>query len=180
MRDAFFVKFCTCFEKRRVYLSGFMRNFTEVKTETTMIIIGLDHRGIRTTKLEPTRHFYEDLIGLKSGHRPSALATSGYWLYAGKKPIIHLIEGSDDSTDAAKDRREELTNAGGQTHLALTVEGARDIVDRLKKASVPYWDRLFRNPIMYQVFVEDPNGLLIELIDRNPGDIAGPICKVVE
>jgi len=98
-----------------------------------MIIIGLDHRGIRTTKLEPTRHFYEDLIGLKSGHRPSALATSGYWLYAGKKPIIHLIEGSDDSTDAAKDRREELTNAGGQTHLALTVEGARDIVDRLKK-----------------------------------------------
>ena len=157
-----------------------MRNFTEVKTETTMIIIGLDHRGIRTTKLEPTRHFYEDLIGLKSGHRPSALATSGYWLYAGKKPIIHLIEGSDDSTDAAKNRREELTNAGGQTHLALTVEGARDIVDRLKKSSVPYWDRLFRNPIMYQVFVEDPNGLLIELIDRNPGDIDGPICKVVE
>ncbi len=160
-----------------------MQNFNEVKTETTMIIIGLDHRGIRTTKLELTRHFYEDLMGLKSGHRPSALATSGYWLYAGKKPIIHLIESSDDATDAAdaaKGRREELTNAGGQTHLALTVEGARDIVERLKKASVPYWDRLFRNPIMYQVFVEDPNGLLIELIDRNPGDIAGPICKVVE
>ncbi len=157
-----------------------MQNFNEVKTETTMIIIGLDHRGIRTTKLELTRHFYEDLMGLKSGHRPSALATSGYWLYAGKKPIIHLIEDSEDATDAAKGRREELTNAGGQTHLALTVEGARDIVDRLKKASVPYWDRLFRNPIMYQVFVEDPNGLLIELIDRNPGDIVGPICKVVE
>ena len=157
-----------------------MHTFVEVKMETIMQIIGLDHRGIRTTKLEPTRRFYEDLIGLKNGHRPSALATSGYWLYAGEKPIIHLIEGSGVSSDGASDCGDELTNAGGQTHLALTVEGARDVVDRLKKASVPYWDRLFRNPIMYQVFVEDPNGLLIELIDRNPGNITGPICKVVE
>ena len=145
-----------------------------------MEVIGLAHRGIRTTKLESTRCFYEDLIGLKNGDRPGALTTSGYWLYAGEKPIIHLIEGSDASSDGASDYKEILTNAGGQTHLALTVEGARDAVDRFKKASVPYWDRLFLNPIMYQVFVEDPNGLLIELIDRNPGDITGPICKVVE
>ena len=145
-----------------------------------MQVIGLDHRGICTTKLEPTRHFYEDLIGLKNGDRPGALTTSGYWLYAGGKPIIHLIEGPGDSSNGASDYREKLTNAGGQTHLALTVEGARDAVDRFKKASVPYWDRLFLNPIMYQVFVEDPNGLLIELIDRNPGDITGPICKIVE
>jgi hypothetical protein len=33
---------------------------------------------------------------------------------------------------------------------------------------------------MYQVFVEDPNGFLIELINRNPGEITGPICKVVD
>ena len=45
---------------------------------------------------------------------------------------------------------------------------------------VTYWDRLFRDPVMYQVFVEDPNGLLIELIDRKPGEIDGPICKIVD
>ena len=77
-------------------------------------------------------------------------------------------------------RREELTNAGGQTHIALTVEKARDAVDRLREANVPYWDRLFRDPVMYQVFVEDPNGLLIELIERKPGEVDGPICKVVD
>jgi len=145
-----------------------------------MKIIGLDHRGIRTANLEASRHFYEDLLGLPQGDRPAALGTAGYWLYAGDTPIIHLIEDSDGSVDPDVTPRQQLTNAGGQTHIALTVEKARDAVDRLNEAGVSYWDRLFKNPVMYQVFVEDPNGLLIEMIDRNPGDIDGPICKIVE
>jgi len=145
-----------------------------------MKVIGLDHRGIQTTKLEASRHFYEDLLGLEQGQRPGALPTKGYWLYAGDNPIVHLIEHPDGLNDEPVARREKLTNAGGQTHIALTVEKARDAVDRLHEANVPYWDRLFRDPVMYQVFVEDPNGLLIELIDRNPGEIDGPICKVVD
>mgnify|MGYP005640781797 FL=1 len=145
-----------------------------------MKVIDLNHRGIRTTKLEATRHFYEDLLGLEQGHRPSALPSKGYWLYAGEKPIIHLVEDSDGSIDGTNTPREDLTDAGGQTHMALTVEKARYAVDRLIEAGVPYWDRLFKNPVMYQIFVEDPNGFLVELIDRNPGEINGPICKIVE
>lgn len=145
-----------------------------------MKVIGLDHRGIRTADLEASRHFYEDLLGLESGHRPGALATKGYWLYAGDTPIVHLIEDSDGTANADVTPREQLTDAGGQTHIALTVEKARDAVERLSDAGVPYWDRLFRDPVMYQVFVEDPNGLLIELIDRKPGEIDGPICKIVD
>jgi len=145
-----------------------------------MRVTGLDHRGIRTADLEASRHFYEDLLGLEQGHRPGALVTKGYWLYAGDVPIIHLIEESDGSIGSGKTRREELVDAGGQTHVALTVENGRTVVERLIGAGVPYWDRLFRNPVMYQVFVEDPNGLLIELIDRSPGDIDGPICKIVD
>ena len=145
-----------------------------------MKVIGLDHRGIRTPHLEASRHFYEDLLGLKNGDRPAALGTNGYWLYAGDTPIIHLIEDSDGSVDPDVTPRKQLTNAGGQTHIALTVEKARDSVDRLREAGVTYWDRLFRDPVMYQVFVEDPNGLLIELIDRKPGEIDGPICKIVD
>ena len=145
-----------------------------------MKVTGLDHRGIRTAKLEASRHFYVDLLGLEQGHRPGALATKGYWLYAGETPIIHLIEKADGSTGSGHTPKEKLTDAGGLTHVALTVEKARDAVDRLTEEGIPYWDRLFRNPVMYQVFVEDPNGLLIELIDRNPGNIDGPICKIVE
>ena len=145
-----------------------------------MKVTGLDHRGIRTADLEASRHFYEDLLGLEQGHRPGALVTKGYWLYAGDVPIIHLIEDSDGSTGSAGTRREELVDAGGQMHIALTVENGRTVVERLIKANVRYWDRLFRDPVMYQVFIEDPNGLLIELIDRNPGDIDGPICKIVD
>ncbi|NQW01002.1 MAG: VOC family protein [Rhodospirillales bacterium] len=144
-----------------------------------MKVIGLDHRGIRTANLEASRHFYEDLIGLQQGNRPGALATKGYWLYAGDTPIIHLIEDSDGTTSPPQGLSETLVDSGGRTHVALTVEGGRAAVERMNDAGVPYWDRLFKNPVMYQVFVEDPNGLLIELIDRNPGNIDGPICKVV-
>lgn len=144
-----------------------------------MKVLGLDHRGVRTAKLEASRHFYEDLLGLESGHRPAALATKGYWLYAGETPIIHLIEDVNGEQTNANPPREDWTSAGGQTHIALSVEDARSSVERLKEAGVPYWDRLFRDPVMYQVFAEDPNGLLIELIDRTPGVIDGPICKIV-
>lgn len=154
--------------------------FTNVIVEESMTVIGLDHRGIRTTKLESTRHFYEDLLGLKQGHRPSALETKGYWLYAGDIPIIHLVEDSNGSVDDNYTPRENLTESGGENHIAFTCAEARNVIDRLVEAGVPYWDRLFRNPLMYQVFVEDPNGILVELIDRNPGDITGPICKIVE
>lgn len=144
-----------------------------------MKVVGIDHRGIRTSRLEETRHYYEDLIGLKRGFRPPALPSTGYWLYAGDQPIIHLVEDTN-ATAPGTGRSEDLTDAGGRTHIAINVEGARDAVDRFREAKVPYWDRLFRDPLMYQVFSEDPNGLLIELIDRNPGEITGPICRIVE
>ncbi len=145
-----------------------------------MNIIDLDHRGIRTGKLEDSRHFYEDLLGLPRGYRPANLKTKGYWLYAGETPIIHLIEDRNHTVGKYFRPREKMDNAGGQTHIALTVKGAREAVHRLEKAGVQYWDRLFKDPIMYQVFAEDPNGLLIELIDRNPGYIDGPICKIID
>ena len=145
-----------------------------------MTVIGLDHRGIRTSKLESTRQFYEDLIGLKQGYRPSAFESKGYWLYAGESPIIHLVEDNNESEDDKITTRENLTDSGGENHVAFACAEARTIVDRLIDADVPYWDRLIRNPLMYQIFVEDPNGVLVELIDRNPGEISGPICKIVE
>lgn len=143
-----------------------------------MKVVGLNHHGIRTAKLEASRHFYEDLLGLEKDVRPSTLPSQGYWLYAGESPIIHLVEDSTGSINDPNIPRTDLTNAGGETHLTLTVEKARGAVDRLIEADVPYWDRLFKTPIMYQVFVEDPNGLLIELIDHNPGEITGPIFKI--
>lgn len=144
-----------------------------------MPAIGLDHRGIRTADLEASRHFYADLLGLDIGPRPAALPTDGYWLYAGGHPIIHLVADADDSVDPAGPPRADLTDSGGETHIALTFSGARAVVERLREAGVPCWDRLIRAPLMYQVFVEDPNGLLIELIDRTPGDIDGPIDTII-
>ncbi len=144
-----------------------------------MTVIALDHRGIRTSRLEDTRHFYEDLLGLENGFRPTAFDTKGYWLYAGDRPIIHLVEDTNTSGNGGEAQRETLTDSGGDNHIALACTEARKVVDRLAGADIPYWDRLVKDPLMYQVFVEDPNGILVELIDRSPGEISGPIHKIV-
>ena len=50
-----------------------------------------DHCAIRTTRLEETRRFYVDALGLEVGARPP-LTVPGYWLYADGRPVVHLIE----------------------------------------------------------------------------------------
>ena len=97
-----------------------------------MNVIGIDHRGIRTAKLEESRRFYEELLGLRRGDRPASLPSNGYWLYAGDQPIIHLVEDVDGSAAVPDGPRETLENAGGQTHIALTVENARAAVERCR------------------------------------------------
>ena len=56
-----------------------------------MALESLDHCAIRTTRLEETRRFYVEALGLEVGPRPP-LALPGYWLYAGGRPIVHLME----------------------------------------------------------------------------------------
>ena len=56
-----------------------------------MALESLDHCAIRTTRLEETRRFYVEALGLEVGPRPP-LSLPGYWLYAGGRPIVHLMQ----------------------------------------------------------------------------------------
>jgi catechol 2,3-dioxygenase-like lactoylglutathione lyase family enzyme len=55
-----------------------------------MPIDRIDHYAIRTEKLEETRDFYVDIVGLKEGPRPK-FGFAGHWLYCGYTALIHLI-----------------------------------------------------------------------------------------
>ena len=145
-----------------------------------MKIKKLDHVSISTDQLEDTKKFYCDLLGLKVGHRPK-LKSSGYWLYSGEEAIIHLVEtGSnldqefaffDDKKTArslGNPEISDLNETGMDDHIAMTVEQSAGLVKHMQESDVKYWDRLIADRELYQIFVRDPNGVIIELNDYTP------------
>jgi len=145
-----------------------------------MKIKKLDHVSISTDCLEESRAFYCDLLGLEVGKRP-ALKSVGYWLYAGEDAIVHLVKkGSNTDEEAAyedgkhkpkewdKARTNDMVETGMDDHIALTVERSADLIQYMKENSISYWDRLLTDRPLYQVFVRDPNGVVLELNDYEP------------
>ena len=56
-----------------------------------MAMFWLDHVNIRTARLDEMSKFYEDVLGLKRGKRPS-FQFGGAWHYCGSNAIVHLVE----------------------------------------------------------------------------------------
>jgi len=122
-----------------------------------------------------------DLLGLEEGPRPK-LKSKGYWLYAGEDAVIHLVEkgtnpdastGAHEGTDRkfwkqGKADKINVLEAGNDDHIALSVEDSLGAVQFMKDNGLPYWDRLLADRGLYQIFVLDPNGVVVELNDYSP------------
>ena len=131
----------------------------------------LDHFSIRTVKLEETRQFYENVIGLKVGDRPP-LPFPGYWLYLGDDAVIHLVGIDEDNPDGLNNYLGEidvnqLSGGGAVYHLAFRASNVQNLVNKLKIKKVPYRERVVQEMNLYQLFVEDPNNITLELNYRD-------------
>lgn len=139
-----------------------------------MKVTNIDHWSISTSKLEETTAFFVDILGLTVGPRPK-LKTNGNWLYAGDVSFVHIIEkGSGDpdavieeqAADAGSSR--SVVESGLDDHIAFNVSNSHEVVAYMRGKGIDYWDRLLPDRPLYQVFVKDPNGLIIELNDYAP------------
>ena len=73
----------------------------------------------------------------------------------------------------------DLSETGVDDHIAMTVEESADLVNFMKENKITYWDRLLADRELYQVFVRDPNGVIIELNDYKPElDKIDPIAVI--
>lgn len=128
--------------------------------------ISLDHCAIRTTRLEETRRFYEELLGLEVGPRPE-LPVPGYWLYDGERPVVHLIELTDTmKQDVFGEALSADTAAGvrnGLDHLAFRLTGLDALRRRLQQDDVDYQEMGIPELRLTQLFLKDPNGITAEL-----------------
>ncbi|MDE0003122.1 MAG: VOC family protein [Rhodospirillaceae bacterium] len=133
-----------------------------------MALRTLDHCSIRTLNLEASRAFYVEVLGMKEGDRPD-FAFPGAWLYLENRSVIHLVGVDPDDSRGLEEYLggeidpDTLLGGGSLDHIAFCATNAPDMIRRLKGNNVPFRERQVPNMDLNQIFVEDPNGITIEL-----------------
>lgn len=138
-----------------------------------MGVRALEHVTIRCGQLRRTRDFYVELMGLTEGERP-AFPFRGYWLYLGGIPVVHLVEASD--TAGAWGREEAPmpvaengteNGTGAFDHVAFHGDDFDAMRAKVKDAGVTFKERIVPGGRLKQLFVPDPEGVLVEINFRN-------------
>jgi catechol 2,3-dioxygenase-like lactoylglutathione lyase family enzyme len=115
----------------------------------------LDHFNIRTRKLAETVRFYEDVLGLENGPRPN-FAFPGAWMYSEGRPVVHLVDISPTAEPQKPD-------SGVVHHVAFVSRGFDGMKRRLAAKGMAFDARQVPGGELWQIFVHDPNGVMIEL-----------------
>ena len=125
-----------------------------------MTVTGMEHLLVLTDDIDATRDFYCRALGLEAGDRPP-LEFPGHWLYAGGVPCVHVAERA--AYTAHSKRIGIAASAQCVDHVAFTGVDYDDVVARLERSGI----QAVRNTVpgvgLRQLFVEDPNGLKIEI-----------------
>lgn len=132
----------------------------------------LNHYSIRSTDLDACQRFYEDVLGLAVGPRPP-FPFPGLWLYEGdssqwSNAVVHIIGIDRNDPEGLKrylgDRDEaSLQGTGVVDHIAFFATGLGEMLAKLARLNVTCRERVVPSLGLYQVFVDDPNGVVIEL-----------------
>ena len=119
----------------------------------------MNHFTVLTDDIDRTLKFYA-MLGLTPGPRPD-FVFPGAWLYAGGRPILHVVAGRELPTP----------RAGVLDHMAFSASGLKDVKDRLDANRVPYELRRVPGSNVWQLFCLDPSGAKVEL-DFDPAETA--------
>ncbi|MBV8999123.1 MAG: VOC family protein [Solirubrobacterales bacterium] len=137
-----------------------------------MSVGSLEHVLVLCDDIEATREFYCQVVGLSVGDRPS-LAFPGYWLYAGggsASACLHIAERASYSAHAAAlglDVPACDPGVGPIDHVAFSAGDYSALMARLERFGVrAVTNAVPRGP--RQVFIEDPNGVRVEISVRDP------------
>ena len=115
----------------------------------------LDHFNIRTRDLAATVNFYENVMGLEKGPRPN-FAFPGAWMYSEGKAVVHIV-------DISKTDEPQKPDSGVVHHVAFVSRGFDGMRQRLQSKGMPFDARQVPGGELWQIFVNDPNGVMIEL-----------------
>lgn len=130
-----------------------------------MSVLGLDHFTIRTARVAETIAFFRDVVRLEAGWRPG-FRFPGEWMYAAGKPLLHIVALSADDSELHAYLGEKTDRDGGGCidHISLRCESLAEMQQHLLSQKQPFRERLVPEAGEHQLFLEDPNGVTIEMI----------------
>jgi catechol 2,3-dioxygenase-like lactoylglutathione lyase family enzyme len=134
--------------------------------------LSLNHFSIRTLDLAATKNFYVSLLGLVDGPRPE-FPFPGHWLYQGPTDVysnaaVHIIGIDRNDASGLKnylgDRADsQLTGSGALDHVAFFATDLGGMLDRLSTMGIEARRRDVPGLGLHQLFLDDPNGIVVEL-----------------
>ena len=134
--------------------------------------LSLNHFSIRSLEIEKTTEFFSKVLGLTVGPRPE-FPFPGVWLYNGDEnswsnAVLHLIAIDKNDPNGLKQYLGErdassLHGSGAVDHIAFFATGLEEKIALLKSMKTPYRERTVPVLKLHQIFLDDPNGVVIEL-----------------
>jgi catechol 2,3-dioxygenase-like lactoylglutathione lyase family enzyme len=120
-----------------------------------MAMGALQHINIRCADARRSRDFYVGVMGLSEGPRPP-FASTGYWLYTGSEPVVHLVQ---------KPANEPIRGpgTGDLDHIAFSGHGLERFKAALSQAGLAFREAVVPRDGTVQIFVRDPDGVQLEL-----------------
>lgn len=147
-----------------------------------MARIKLEHYNLMTKRLRETVDFYVQVLGLYEGFYPAELGP-GAWLYdSSDTPVVHMQEISEATYEARvartggriKDGRDGATReyakvygTGTIDHIAFACQDIEGFKGRLNEMDVPFGEAGVASAAVRQLFLRDPNGIVVELNFRD-------------
>ena len=120
-----------------------------------MPIAGFQHINTRSADAERTRDFYVHVLGLRVGDRPP-LRSSGYWLYLGDQPIVHLVQRDPVAAVTAGE-------SVSFDHVAFSCTNLDATRQALQAAGIAFRETVGARAGAVQIRVQDPDGIQLEL-----------------
>ncbi len=127
-----------------------------------MTVLALEHVTIRCAQRQETRDFYVELMGLIEGPRPE-FPFRGHWLYLGGVPVVHLVEAADKGSAWGGEPGAVGSDTGPFDHVAFQGGDFEAMRARLQAAGVTFRERIVPGGELKQLFVPDPEGVLVEI-----------------
>ena len=119
-----------------------------------MPIDRLQHINTRSSDVEATRAFYVRILGLRVGERPP-FQSSGYWMYLGDDPILHLVQRPPGE--------EPQAGSGNLDHIGFRGVDLAATRAALDAAGIEYREQVVPRDGTVQIFVRDPDGIKVDL-----------------
>ena len=128
-----------------------------------MTVKSLDHVDIQTLDVAGTARFFTDVLGLAArpptpGVDPAQIT----WMWDGQdRPIVHITQPG--RTFADESEKTIGTSTGPIHHVAFECEGHAAMLARLESMGLPWRTREISQIGLRQIFVSEPNGVMLEL-----------------